>query len=328
MCPLRHCLPNMRSAGQWFPLAFLSICALLVPPGALAQDLIDQALPYFPDRTVRIEYFSPATWRTLPEYSLLRERFMGPHLKALAETFSQLGVREEDIDEILIGWLRLPNGYKALGGLALGRFDSGRIAAGAAQANISPTALGNRPAYCVGAEASCMVVLEESLAAFGPADFIGTMLRARDGRTPSILSNPVVMNLLGELRTQPPLWGIAVGEAVPEWLGVWLAGPSGAALDWSPLLESAQALTFYVEAPGKVELHLNLDFSAPGAADRLRQTLETLRQVQQLLWKNQSPGRPNPLDALKLSRTGSRVSLGLSAEPGQLGEGNPFSAAH
>jgi hypothetical protein len=328
MNPVRHRLPDVRSVWQWFPIVLLSTWTLLTPASAFGQEFIDQALPYFPEDTGRIEYFSPETWRKVPEYSSLRDRFLGPHLKVLAQSFSQLGVREEHIDEMVIGWLRLHNGYMALGGLARGRFDSEKVAARADEGHIPPIMVGDWRAYCVGEEMSCLAVLDESHAAFGPADFLGALGEAREGRVPNILSHPIFMNLFGEIRTQPPLWGIAVGEAVPDWFGVWLAGPSGATFDWRPLLESAQALTFRVDAPEKVELHMSLDFSAPEAADRLRQTLETLRQLQQLVWQNQSPGRANPLDGLKMTRAGSRVSLDLSAERNQLREGNPFSAAN
>lgn len=310
-----------------FPVIFLATFVLSFPRDLTAQEFIGQALSNFPAQTVRLEYFSPAALRTLPDYSRLRDRFLGSPMKALERSFSQLSVREENIDEMVIGWLPLPNGYKALGGLARGRFDGKRISASAEQAGIAAEAVGDWSAYCSGDEASCVVVFDDTLAAFGPLGFLAAMREAREGRTPSMVSNARFMNLLGEIRTQPPLWGIALGDAVQDWFGIWLAGPSGATLDWSPLLQSADALTFYANVTEKVDLRLNLDFSSPEAADRLRQTLETLRQLQQLMWQNQAPGRPNPLEGVTLSRAASRVSLTLITDQSQLRESNPFGAA-
>lgn len=68
-------------------------------------------------------------------------------------------------------------------------------------------------------------------------------------------------DLLGQIRPQPPLWGIASGETVPDWCGVWMAGPADATIDWTPFLKSVSALTFYAEFNQKVEFHLTLDFS-------------------------------------------------------------------
>ncbi len=297
-------------------------------PGVLsAQDFADYALPNFPVQTVRVEYFSPATLRALPGYSRIRKRFVGPRLQILEESFSSLGVREENIDEMVIGWMASPRGHKTLGGLARGRFDSAGIAASGEQLKISPTAVGDWKAYCVDEESSCVVVLDGTLAAFGPVDFLVAIREAREGQSPSLLSSPRFINLLSQIRSQPPLWGIALGETVSDWFRVWLAGPLGATIDWTPLLQSVEALTFYADMNEKVELHLNLDFRTAEAANRMRQTLETLRQLQQILWQNQVGGRPNPLDAVELSGADSRISLTAITDYAQLEESNQFSAA-
>ncbi len=290
-----------------------------------AQDPIGHALATLPADTVRIEYFSPEKLRTLPEYPRLRNKFVGPRLRLLEQSFSQLGVREENVDEMVLAWLGSPKTNKPLGGLARGRFDSAQTAAAAAQAKVLPMSIADWEAYCVGAETSCVVILDGSAAVFGSADFLRAMRDARDGEAPNLLSNSRLVDLLSQIRTRPPIWGIATGDSVKDWFEVWLAGPSGAAIDWTPLLESVEALTFYADLNDKVGLHLNLDFSSPEAATRLRQTLEMLMQLQQVAWRNQAPGRPNPLDSVKLGGADRSISLTATADYSLLEEGIPFS---
>ena len=108
----------------------------------------------------------------------------------------------------------------------------------------------------------------------------------------------------------------------------WLAGPQGASVDWSPLLNYAEALSFYADFNTKVEFHLDLDFANSEAATRLQRTLETLRQLQQAAWQSQGAGRPNPLDAVKLSGSDRRISLTAVTDFADLESGSPFGAGY
>ncbi|MGE5327521.1 MAG: hypothetical protein ACM3NO_10820 [Deltaproteobacteria bacterium] len=294
-------------------------------PGALSgQEFLEHALSLFPIQTLRVEYYCLAKLRTTPGYAHNRSLFTGPRLKLLEDSFMQLGVKEADVEEMAIGWLNSPKGYQLMGGLARGQFDAGRIAASAEEAKILPVEVGEWMAYCVGEENSCLAVLDETHAAFGPADFLEAMQGARAGQTANLVSNPQFVNLLGEIRTEPAIWGIALREAVPDWFGTWLAGPQGASVDWSPLLGPAEALSFYAEFNDNIEFHLNLDFLTAEAATRLLRTLETLRQLQQAAWQSQSPGRPNPLDTVKLSGSDRRISITAVTEYANLEAGNPL----
>ena len=70
----------------------------------LGQDLVTAALNSFPTSTIRMEYSSPETLRKLPNYSTLREHYMGPRLKELVSTMAELGVQEDDVNQLVLGW--------------------------------------------------------------------------------------------------------------------------------------------------------------------------------------------------------------------------------
>ena len=85
-------------------LAILAVALVVLPQAASAQDLVKEALRGFPTQTVRLEYSSPAKLRALPNYASLRQRYIGPRLRKLVTELGQLGVREEDISGLVLGW--------------------------------------------------------------------------------------------------------------------------------------------------------------------------------------------------------------------------------
>ena len=101
--------------------AVLLPAALLGPTALRAQDLVKDALQSFPTQSVRLEYSNSAKLRKLPDYTVLRQRYLGPQLQKLEKSLSQLGIQESDVDELVLGWQAGSSGLD-LNGLALGRF--------------------------------------------------------------------------------------------------------------------------------------------------------------------------------------------------------------
>lgn len=299
----------MRSLRLWA----VGIAVLTLPGTIQAQDFIYTALASFPPQTLRVEYSNPAKLRTLPNYSNLRQRYVGPRLKMLEDSFAQLGVQESDIDELVLGWQPGAENMD-LGGFVAGRFDSRTLADRASARGISPVSIGGLPAYCLGTgpAAACVVVVEDTTAVFGRAELLRTMLEAREGRAPNITSDTRVMKLVGEAQTKAPIWGVAVREAVGDWFQAWLPAQQNLQMDWARTFQSVEALLYSVNAGDKVDLDVKLDCSTPEAAGSLRQVLEGLRLFQQLAWQNANPNRPNPFEAVEVSLDNRRVMLKLT----------------
>lgn len=292
------------------PTCLLALMVLLLPTTVRAQDLVKDALASFPPQTIRLEYSRPAKLRTLPNYAKLRQRYVGPRLRVLEESLAQLGVQEGDIDELVLGW-QAGAGEMDLSGLATGRFDSKAIADVAAARGLSPTVVGEMPAYCFGAETagSCVVILEKSLGAFGTLGSLGAMLEARSGRAASLGSDERFLKLTREVQAQAPIWGVAVGPAVADWFRGWMPAQGDLQLDWARAFETVEALIYSVDATEKVHLDVKLDCTTPEAATSMRQVLEGLKLFQQLAWQNQNPNRPNPFEAVEVDRNERRVQL-------------------
>ena len=112
------------------------LAALTIPLAAQGQDLVKESLASFSPQTVRVEYSRLTKLRSLPNYQNLRQRFVGPRLRAMEESFAKLGVQEGDIDEIVLGW-RPGSSMMELEGMVVGRFTAKGVSDRASAAGIS-----------------------------------------------------------------------------------------------------------------------------------------------------------------------------------------------
>ena len=182
-------------------LSLLVVMVLaLIPQTVVGQDFVTTAMSGLPTQTMRVEYSSPSKLRKLSNYQALRGKFLGPRLQQLESTLEQIGVREDDIDELMIGW-KPGDKEMDLYGFASGNFDKAQVASRAAAQNLTPTPISGQQAYCLsaGVAGTCVVILENSLGAFGPLSSLTSLLEAHDGQSPSLSSDSRFTSLLGDV---------------------------------------------------------------------------------------------------------------------------------
>jgi hypothetical protein len=278
-----------------------------------AQEMLKEALASFPPQTIRLEYLNPSKLRTLPNYAGLRQRYVGARLRSMEQSFAQLGVREADVDELVLGW-RPGSAAMDLEGFVAGRFTAKSIADHAGAAKVSSSDVGGMPAYCLGTgpAVTCLVVLRDSLGAFGSLDSLNDMLATRDQQSPSVSSDARFSKLVAEAPTAAPIWGVAVGEAVPDWFRAWLPNQGNLQMDWAKAFQSVEALVYSVDTGDKVRLDAKLDCTDDQSAESTRQVFEGLKMFQQMAWQNLNPNRPNPFETVEIARDGKRVSLRMT----------------
>jgi len=296
-----------------FLLGLLAVTIVALPGVAPAQDLVKEALSGFPTQTIRLEFSSPAKLRELPNYASLRQRYIGPRLRKLVEALGQLGMREEDISSLVLGW-QPGSAEMALYGFATGRFSSQAITQSAEQRNMAATPVAGKQAYCLeaGLAGTCVVVLQDSLGAFGSLTALTSMLEARAGQAPSLGSDNHVASLVAGANQGAPIWGVAMGPAVADWFRGWMPNQGNIKLDWGKVFGDVNSLTYSVAAGSNVTLGLKMDCKSSESAASLRQVLEGLKLVQQIAWDSQNPGKPNPYQAMNVGMQGNQVSLSLT----------------
>ena len=295
-------------------LSLMVVTALTgIAQNGAGADFVSTAMTGFPAQTLRVEYNSAAKLRKLPNYQALRQRFLGPRLQQFESSLAQIGIGENDIDELMIGW-KPGDKEMDLYGFASGRFDKAQVASRAAAQNLTPTPIAGQQAYCLqaGVAGTCVVVLENSLGAFGPLTALTSLLEAHAGQAPGLNSDERFTGLLAQTRKDAPIWGIALESAIGDWFRGWLSLQSSLKLDWSRVFEKVDSLIYSIDAADKVNLDMKLNCTAPEDAATLRQVLEGLKMAQQLAWQAQNAGRANPYEAMNVSLDGKQVALQIT----------------
>ncbi len=284
-----------------------------IPRKGAGQDFVTTAMSGLPTQTLRVEYSSAAKLRKLPNYQSLRGKFLGPRLQQLEASLEQIGIHEDDIDELMIGW-KPGDKEMNLYGYASGRFDKAQVANRAAAQSLTPTPISGQQAYCLtaGVAGSCVVILENSLGAFGPLSTLTTLLEAHAGQAPNLNSDPRYTSLLGDVNKDSPVWGIAMASAIGDWFSGWLSSQNSVRLDWGQVFQKVDSLTYTIDAADQVNLNLKLNCATATDASSLRQVMDGLKMAQQLAWSAQNPGHPNPYSAMNVDLHDKQLDLKIS----------------
>jgi hypothetical protein len=288
-------------------------------PGLKGQTLLSQALSSFPQNTIRIEYSHPSVLRALPDYSALRQRYEGPKLQELETSFAKLGIQESDVDELMLGW-RVEDKSWSLFGLTTGRFDGQALAARAASERLTAYKVGEPTAYCAGnsGSANCVVVLSDSLGAFGTLDSLRAVMETRAGRQSAIGAEKKFTTLLDQVESRDPIWGVAVGPAVPDWYQGWMPNQSDMKVDWAEAFKPVESLIYGINPGETVHLNIAMDCATAADAQNLKRAFDGMRLYQQLSWQNQNPGRPNPFKNLEITGQDNHILIKLETAYGDL----------
>jgi hypothetical protein len=267
----------------------------------------------FPIQTLRVEYSSPSKLRAVPNYQSLRGKFLGPRLQQLESALDQIGISEHDIDALMIGW---EPGDIDLYGYASGHFHKAQVANRAAAQSFTPTPISGQQAYCfsAGVTGTCIVILEDSLGAFGPLSSLTTLLEARAGQAPNLNSDQRFTSLIGDVNKDASIWGIALGRAVGDWFGAWLSSQNNLKLDWGQVFQKVDSLTYSIDAADKVNMDIKLNCATPADAATLRQVLEGVKMAQQLAWQMQNPDHANPYTAMNIDAHDTQIGLRITMD--------------
>jgi hypothetical protein len=282
---------------------------------ASGQDFVTTAMSGLPIQTSRVEYSSPYKLRAIPNYQSLKGKFLGSRLQQLESALEKVGISEADIDDLMIGW---KPGDKEMGvyGYAAGHFNKAEVAKRAFTQDLTPTPISGEQAYCLtaGVAETCVIILEDSLGAFGPLSSLTALLEAHAGQAPNLTSDPRFAGLLGDVNGEAPVWGIALGTAVSDWFGAWLSTQNNLKLNWGQVFEKVDSLTYSIDASNKVNMDVKLNCETPTDAATLRQILEGVKVAQQLAWQLQNPGRPSPYTAMKVDAHDAQIDLKITME--------------
>lgn len=305
--------------GRWMRAGWVLAALLLAALPCSGQQIVREALASFSAATNAVEYSRPAQLRTLPDYQTLRARYLGPNLRMLEASLAKLGIQESDIDELMLGWRPAPQAPGTQSeGIALGRFDASAVDRKAAAQGIAATPVDGKKAYCFGATqgGSCVLVFGSSMGMFGSAPSLAEMLKTRDGGGQGMGTAGEITGLINEVQQQQqlPIWGVAIGGAIPKWFKGWMPGQKNLQLDWEQTFKDVRSLTYRIDAATNVELNVRMQCASVQAAQSLRNVFDGLKLVQKIAWQNMNPGRANPFESLEVDSSEQLVSFKLIAD--------------
>lgn len=264
----------------------------------LRAGIVEEALFSFPANTEYLEYDNLAALRKLPEYKQLREKYSNKSDQEAVALLRQLGVAEAQVREVMNA-----SDAKQQFGLLSGSFGSRVLSKRAASRQYASTALGNQ-IFCVGGE-TCLVFLQDSLAAFGSPFELERILQVRRGVVSRLSSNVEVLRLLNANSTAAPVRGVLVGSQLQS--GIASVVPA-----WTNSKASAAELTSRITGVGysvvfdnKAHVSATIDCSSTAAAFLITETVSALAKL----------GMGAPFQNVELSNSANRVYLKAAADP-------------
>lgn len=187
------------------PLATLALSANIGLAAQLSSDA-KSAIPRDVQQIISVDYRAMQNSSAAME---LKNRVLPPELKRLENALKTSGLKvDQDADVLTFAAFRngSSEGSRILG-VAQGQFHTREIMNHFVKNKIKPTMLRNNSIYPMGANGMNVVFLNQTTMVFGDQNALQNALDARDGLTPSFLSNSEMVDEMGSV-DQKAVWSL------------------------------------------------------------------------------------------------------------------------
>ncbi|MGB7263893.1 MAG: hypothetical protein WBC92_00160 [Terracidiphilus sp.] len=251
-------------------LRFYLAAMLLAAPGlaSAAQLSTDArgAIPHDVQQLVVIDYRAMQDSTSAMD---LRSRVMPPELKQFDEALSKFTLAKSSsgdeaeaidqyVDELAFALFRPSPGSDALQmvGVAQGQFPTQDILARFARQKIKPTMVRTNSIYPMGRTGMVLCFVDPSTMIFGSKDSVTKALDARDGMTPSMLTNGAMMNAMQSVDSNP-LWSILDSKGTQTMMKQ-LLGQAGSVTDFDSVKQRLEASWYAMDFTHGVRFDLTI----------------------------------------------------------------------
>ena len=193
----------------WMKLSMalaLAAGAASAPAAQLSTDARG-AIPHDVQQLVVIDYRAMQNSAAAMD---LRNRVMPPELKQFDEALQKSGLNDNhDVDELAFALFRTKSDSDSLDtvGIAQGQFDVQSIVAGFKKSKVKATMVRTNSIYPMTKAGMVLCFVDPSTMVFGEKEAVTKALDARDGISPSLLSNNNMMGAMQSVDSNP-LWSI------------------------------------------------------------------------------------------------------------------------
>jgi len=251
---LRFCVAGMLVAGAAF-----------APAAQLSTDARG-AIPHEVQQLVVIDY---RAMQDSPSAMALRNRVMPPELKQFDEALSKFTLKlggsgqgepiDQYVDELAFALFRPTPSSDALQmvGIAQGQFPTQDILASFRAQKMKPTLVRTNNIYPMSRTGMVLCFVDPSTMIFGSKDSVTKALDARDGMTPSMLTNGPMMNAMQSVDSNP-LWSILDGKGTQTMMKE-LLGQAGSVTDLDTVKERLEASWYSMDFTHGVVFDLTIE---------------------------------------------------------------------
>lgn len=191
------------------------------------------AIPRDVQQLVAIDY---RAMQNSPTAMQLRDRVMPPDLKQFDEALQRSGFNENhDVDQLAFALFRPRPTSDSVDilGLAQGQFPTDDILANFKKRHIKPTVIRENQIYPMARTGMVLCFVDPSTMVFGNLDAVKASLDARDGNTPTLLSNSTLMDAM-KSTDSADLWSV-LDQTGTQTMMKQLLGQAGSVADYDSI---------------------------------------------------------------------------------------------
>ena len=190
----------------------------------------------------------------------LRERVMPPELRQFDDALRKSGLNDNhDVDQLAFALFRPVNSNSEMldtVGIAQGQFSMEDILANFRKQKLRATLVRGNRIYPMTKAGLVLCFVDPSTMVFGQKEAVVKSLDARDGLTPSLLSNGVMMDAMRSVDTEP-LWSI-LDEKGTQTMMKQLLGEAGSVADYDTVRKRLEASWYSMNFQHGVKFDLTI----------------------------------------------------------------------
>lgn len=218
----------------WIAVAALPMAAATQASAAQLSTDARGAIPRDVQQLVVIDY---RAMQNSSAAMALRDRVMPPELRQFDEALRRSGLNDNhDVDQLAFALFRPSNSSSDIldtVGIAQGQFSIGDIYANFHKQKLKATLVRSNKIYPMTKSGMFLCFVDPSTMVFGQKEAVIKAIDARDGQTPSLLSNNIMMDAMRSVDTEP-LWSILDSKGTQTMMKQ-LLGEAGQITDYNSI---------------------------------------------------------------------------------------------
>lgn len=263
-------------------LKFSIVPMLLVAATAVQAAQLDtdarSSIPHDVQQLVVIDY---RAMQNSSSAMNLRDRVMPPELKQLDEALQKSGLNDNhDVDQLAFALFRLSGDSLETVGIAQGQFSMEDVLASFRKRHIKPTVVRTNSIYPMTRSGMVLSFVNPSTMVFGQKEAVVKALDARDGLTPSLLTNSPMMSAMQSVDSNP-LWSI-LDQKGTQTMMHQLLGEAGSVTDYDTVRKRLQACWYSMDFQHGVRFDLTISTGDPFTAATVSSLLSAAMLVRKM----------------------------------------------